>query len=206
MLMNRCQALTGWLLAALWLVAATSGSGAAPLPAGTNGLRDATVLIIRHAEKTTSGDKLSPQGEQRAAAYPAYFQKYQIGGRPVRFDRLFATANSKGSQRPLLTIAPLGKALNLPIDQRFANKQFPDLAREVKEHCSGQTVLISWHHGKIAALIAALGGDPAKLLPGGEWPAEQFAWVIQLRFDHEGHLVEGETRRVAEKLLPGDTD
>lgn len=179
---------------------------AADLPLQVTGPTNATVLIIRHAEKPATGQTLSPAGELRAQAYAAYFQKYLVGGTNLHLDQLFATADSKNSQRPRRTIEPLAGALHLKIDQRFDNKSSAELAQELRLHGSNHQTLVAWHHGKIAALITALGGDPAQLLPGGEWPAEQFSWVIQLRYDATGHLLPAETRRVPEKLMPGDTD
>ena len=83
------------------------------------GLRDTTVLIIRHAEKPTSGWVLAPAGVARAQAYPEYFKHLVLDGQPVKIETLFAAANSKGSHRPWLTIEPTSRALGLPIDARF---------------------------------------------------------------------------------------
>ncbi len=168
-------------------------------------LRDATVLIIRHAEKPDDGRTLSPAGQQRAEAYVRYFQNFQLDAKPVKLDYLLATADSKGSQRPRLTLEPLGKALGLKLDCRFKNKNFQELADEIQFHDHGRRILICWHHGQIPELVRALGADPAKLLPESKWPEDQFDWVLELRYDHEGHLIPGETRRISENLMPGDT-
>lgn len=45
-----------------------------------SGLRNATVLIIRHAEKPDVGSVLNARGEQRAAAYVDYFTALQLDG------------------------------------------------------------------------------------------------------------------------------
>ena len=47
-------------------------------PADNNGLSDATVLIIRHAEKPPTGAGLSRAGEQRAQAYVQYFKDFTV--------------------------------------------------------------------------------------------------------------------------------
>src|ERR1700722_14341307 len=73
----------------------------------TNGypaLKDAVILIIRHAEKTASGDELSPDGYKRADAYVNYFKNYQVDGKPLKIDYLYAAADSKNSKRVRLTV------------------------------------------------------------------------------------------------------
>ncbi|HZQ48472.1 MAG TPA: flagellar basal body-associated protein FliL [Verrucomicrobiae bacterium] len=171
---------------------------------GSSPLKDAVILIIRHAEKPESGQGLSLAGGQRAEAYVNYFKNFQVDAKPLKLDCLFATADSKRSQRPRLTVEPLGKALGLKIDSRFKNKEFQELVDEIESKDHGKGVLICWHHGEIAELVRALGADPAKLLPGSTWPDDEFGWVLQLHYDHEGHLMPGETRRINENLMPGD--
>jgi hypothetical protein len=166
------------------------------------GLADATVLVIRHAEKPETGTDLTPTGVARAKAYSNYFHSYQIDGKPVHVDYVFATADSKGSHRERLTVEPLAQSMHLTPDLRFKNKACDELVSAIKAKSYGKTILICWHHGKIPDILTALGADPAKLLPGGKWPGEDFDWVVQLRFDHTGHLADAKT--VHEHLLPGD--
>jgi hypothetical protein len=166
------------------------------------GLKDVVVLIIRHAEKPASGNALTPAGEARAKAYAYYFQNYAVEGKPHRLDYLFAAADSKGSIRPRLTLTPLSEATGLRIDQRFTDKQFQELADDLRANPHGKLVLICWHHGEIPQLLHALGAKPEELLPGGKWPDEVFGWVIQLRYNSKGRLVE--TKRIKENLMPDD--
>ncbi len=130
------------------------------------GLRDAVVLIIRHAEKPEDGFELSPAGQQRAAAYVNYFKNFTVDGQPLKPNYLFATADSEKSHRPRLTLEPLSQAMALKIDNRFKNKDFAELAKEVRSTNHGKCVLIAWHHGEIPELVQALGADPATLLAG----------------------------------------
>jgi len=171
---------------------------------GSSGLKDAVVLIIRHAEKLEAGQDLLPTGFQRAEAYVKYFGDFQVDGKPLKLDSLFATADSKNSHRPRLTIEPLSRALHLPIDTRFKNKTPELLVDELKSKPHGSGILIAWHHGEIPELIHDLGADPGALLPGGKWPDDQFAWVIELRYDGEGKLRPEQCRRIEEHLMPGD--
>jgi hypothetical protein len=167
-----------------------------------NGLADTTVLIIRHAEKPESGSGLTPQGQARAQAYVGYFEHFSVNGESIVPNALYATADSKSSMRPRLTITPLSQALGLTIDNRFADKQTQDLADALRTESHGNRVLIAWHHGQIPKLIHDLGGDSAALIPGDKWPSDVFGWVVVLRYDHKGRLVSSQV--VQEHLMPDD--
>jgi hypothetical protein len=176
-----------------------------PVDSQSSGLKDATVLIIRHAEKPDSGNTLAPAGELRARAYVHYFQTFTLDSAPCKPDSLFAATDSKNSHRPRLTLQPLATALGIKLDTRFEDKQPEALASELRSGSHGSHILICWHHGEIPALLRAFGADPAQLLPGGQWPPQTFDWLIELRYDHEGRLIPSETRRINENLLPGDS-
>jgi hypothetical protein len=167
-----------------------------------NGLADTTVMIIRHAEKPENGSGLTPQGKARAKAYVGYFENFSVNGQPKAPNVLYATADSKSSMRPRLTITPLSQALGLPIDHRFADKQTREIADALRTEAHGNNVLIAWHHGEIPALIHDLGGDPLTLIPGGKWPSEVFGWVVVLQYDHQGQLISSQV--VHEHLMPDD--
>ncbi|MBI4982160.1 MAG: flagellar basal body-associated protein FliL [Candidatus Omnitrophica bacterium] len=166
-------------------------------------LKNAVILIIRHAEKPESGYVLSPQGQERAQAYVKYFQNYTIDSKPLHIDYLFSSADSEKSHRPRLTIEPLSKALGIKIDTRFKNDEFSELAREIQLRPHGKHILICWHHGRIPLLLNALGVDPDRLLPQGKWPADVFCWVIQLRYNENGQLFN--SMCINENLMPGDS-
>jgi len=166
-------------------------------------LKNAVILIIRHAEKPESGYVLSPQGQERAQAYVKYFQNYTIDSKLLHIDYLFSSADSKKSHRPRLTIEPLSKVLGIRIDTRFKNKEFSELAQEIQSRSHGKHILICWHHGRIPSLLSALGVDPNQLLPQGKWPADVFCWVIQLRYNKNGQLFD--SRCINENLMPGDS-
>jgi hypothetical protein len=167
-------------------------------------LKDAVILIVRHAEKPDSGSGLTTAGEERARAYVSYFEKFAFNATPAAPDYLFAAADSKASRRSRLTLEPLSKATGLAIDDRFKDKQFQELAQDLRSKPHGKRILICWHHGEIPQLVAALGADPGKLFPKGKWPPEVFGWVIKLRYGPDGHLVEAV--RINEHLMPDDTD
>jgi broad specificity phosphatase PhoE len=194
------------VLMALLVASAAFADDDAKTP-DTNGyptLKDAVILIIRHAEKTASGDELSPEGYQRADAYVNYFKNYQVDGKPLKLDYLYAAADSKNSKRVRLTVEPLSKATGLKLDNRIANKKFQEMVDELHATSHGHEILICWHHGQIANLVRALGADPETLLPKGKWPDDVFNWVLELHYDDNGRLIPAETKRINENLMPGD--
>jgi hypothetical protein len=194
------------VLMALFMTSAAFAEDDAKGP-DTNGypaLKDAVILIIRHAEKTASGDELSPEGYKRAEAYVNYFKNYKVDGKPLKLDYLYAAADSKNSKRVRLTVEPLSKATGLKLDNRFANKKFQGMVDELQSTSHGHEILICWHHGQIANLVKALGADPDTLLPKGKWPDDVFNWVLELHYDGNGRLIPSETKRVNEHLMPGD--
>jgi phosphohistidine phosphatase SixA len=157
------------------------------------------VMIIRHGEKPeeTGGEKdpnLTPQGYQRADALakviPEHFPKP---------DFLFAAKKSKGSNRPVETIAPLSKALDEPIDSKFKAEEVDEIAKAVLDDpkYDGKVVLICWHHEKIPALAKALGVKDAP----DRWDSKVFDRVWQITYD--GHTAA--FADLPEEALPADS-
>ncbi len=194
------------LFLGLLLGLSSSAAAAARPRQESSGLKSAVILIIRHAEKPDSGNGLSPAGKQRAQAYVNYFTNFTVNSEALKLDWLFATADSKESHRPRLTLEPLSQALGLRLDTKFKDRQTAALVKEIRSQPPGNHILICWHHGEIPQLVRALGADPAKLLPHGQWPDSVFGWVLQLRYDQDGRLLAGETKRISENLMPGDSD
>jgi len=152
------------------------------------GLRDVTVLIVRHAEKPDQGTGLSPQGEQRANQYAQYFSPLLLDGQQLLPQRLIATSDSKDSSRPRLTLVPLSQRLQLPIEQPYADEEVDKLVKSLSKKNQASTVLIAWHHGHIDKLIEAFGGDGKSLTGYKKWPENVYNWLIVLRFDGDGQL------------------
>jgi len=169
------------------------------------GPKNSVILIVRHAENPANGHGLSPRGEERAKAYVNYFENFTVDSKRLEPQAVVVAADSKHSHRPRLTVEPFAKAANLPIDNRFADKQPADLATELRANYQGKVILVCWHHGQIPALLRALGVAPETLLPGGKWPRDVYDWVIMLSFDENGHLIPESTKRINEHLLPGDS-
>ncbi len=171
-----------------------------------DGPKDAVVLIIRHAEDAGSGDGVSPLGQERAEAYKNYFLNFTVDSKRREPAVIFAAKDSKKSHRPRLTMEPFAKAANLKIDTRFGNDQSADLAADLRANQQGKVTLICWRHGNIPDLLRALGANPENLLPRGKWPGRVYDWVILLSYDQEGRLIQSNSRRINEHLLPGDSE
>ena len=77
---------------------------------------------------------------------------------------------------------------------------FQKLADDIQSRLRGKNILICWHHGNIPGLLQALGANPYSVLPNGKWPSEVFGWLIMLRYDENGHLLE--SKRINENLSP----
>jgi len=198
-------------VSALWALCVATAFGQAPStnsPATKDpeALRDVVILLIRHAEKPETGIELTPAGVARANAYTNYFKHFMLDGKPLRLEHIFAATDSNNSHRPRLTAEPLSQSLGLPLDSRFTDKRPEALVDELQSRPHGKQILVCWRHGGVPALMSALGADPSKLLPGGRWPDDVYNWVIQFRFDQNGHLIPGETKCLNEDLMPGDAD
>jgi broad specificity phosphatase PhoE len=166
-------------------------------------IRPTQVILIRHAEKPAD-DKdvhLSPEGRKRAAALPGLFQKSESRSNPFpRPDFIFATKESKHSNRPVETVTPLAKELNLYLNGEFADEDYPLLAAELLSNpkFGGKTVLVCWHHEKLPGL--------ARELKATDVPVEfkdHFDRVWVVRYDERG---EGRPLvKLRQDLLPGDS-
>jgi hypothetical protein len=154
----------------------------------TSQLKNATVLIIRHAEKPEIGKHLSPAGVKRAQAYVGYFRSLTLNSHLVTLDHLFAAQESKHSDRCHETLLPLSNALGLKIHTNFDLSESQQLADKVRDSYSGKTVLICWHHGAMPDLLKTFGVDPKVLLPGSKWPEDVFGWLVVLRYDQKGEV------------------
>jgi hypothetical protein len=172
------------------------------------------ILIIRHAEKTGEQEDvhLAKQGQERAAVLEQLFVASKE--RPDPFpkpDVLFAAKHHKDSQRPVETVTPLAKKLNLAIDDGYNNKLPTKLAkgekgmRELREELlgspkyAGKTILVSWRHSTIPELAKTLG---ASKVPE-KWNDNVFDRVWQLSYDDEGKVTFLDR---PQRLLRGDSE
>lgn len=173
---------------------------------------NANIILIRHAEKPTKGAELSVAGQERAQAYTVFFQNFALdkNSAPVRFDYVFAAADSDASQRPRLTVTPLAQALGLHVNTTYADKQYKEFAAAVLADpgYNDSNILVCWHHGEILKLASQLGAK-ASALPKesdwpSKWPAAVFGWTLVLRYDGEGNIRHKHTVCLPQQLMYDD--
>jgi hypothetical protein len=150
------------------------------------------------------GRHLSVRGSARAAALPSLFvpvlpqldcsmhhkpaeftghyHPVPVKGAAQRFPApqyIFATERSKDSKRPIETVTPLVTALNVPLNDGFADNQasIQRMTNAILDNYPGEIILVCWHHGKIPDIAKALGiAKPPK------WDAKVFDRVWQITF------------------------
>jgi hypothetical protein len=126
----------------------------------------AQIILLRHAEEPADPDNphLSPAGVQRANALVSFIRTNPAMSRlgpPVAVFASRATKHDNG-QRSQETVAPLAKALNLPVQTPYLTKDYAKLAKRILANpaYAGKTVIISWTHEDIPKLASALGVKP----------------------------------------------
>jgi len=136
------------------------------------------IVILRHGEKPAnpSDPNLTAQGEQRAAML--------AGAIPRLFpdpDFIFAAATSKNSNRPVETITPTAKALNLPVNDSISADGYDLLAQDLltEPQYAGKLIIVCWHHGEIPDLglglkIPAAEMNNAEGMKGLHWDSSVF--------------------------------
>lgn len=141
------------------------------------------ILIMRHGEKPEiAGDiNLAPAGVARANQLVDYV--------PATFGRpqfLFATQQSRDSNRPVQTLEPLSQGIGVAIDSSFTDHQDRDLAAELlgNPKYDRALVLICWHHEKIPKLAFALGA--ARGTVPDPWDDDVYNLVLVLDFTAAG--------------------
>jgi hypothetical protein len=145
----------------------------------------AQIILIRHAEKPADPDDphLSPAGVRRAQRLVSFIRTNPAitrFGLPVA---IFATRTTKhdNAQRSGETVAPLGRALRLPVQTPYRSRSYAALAQLILANpsYSGKTVLICWNHEEMAQLAAALGVRPRP----ARWEADVYdlVWLISWR-------------------------
>ena len=137
-----------------------------PVAAQTPPARPAQIILFRHAEKPDDpgNPHLSPAGVRRAERLVSFMTTNRVVtrfGPPVA---LFATHQTRHDNgvRTQETDAPLGRALNLPVQTPYLASDYAALARQIlgDPAYAGKTVIICWTHSEIPRLAAALGVVP----------------------------------------------
>jgi hypothetical protein len=159
----------------------------APIPTHWSVQRPAQIILIRHADQPADprDPHLAPAGVQRAERLVSFITTDPAMtrfGLPVA---VFATRTTKdgNGQRTQETVAPLARALKLPVQTPFLGKNYAALAYLILANpaYAGKTVLICWNHEEIPQLAAALGVTPEP----PKWKGSVFDRVYVISY-HDG--------------------
>ena len=171
------------------------------------------IMLIRHAEKPDGKDggvdqkgkldkhDLIVRGWQRAGALVQFFANPRDPNGPIkRPATLFATEPNSGSEsnRPLHTVTPLAKFLNLNIDSAIAEGSEDDLVKAAI--AANGVVLIAWHHEKIPAIVNLILQNQSA---PQKWPSNRFdvVWI----FSRAGANAPWTFSQAPQLLLSGDS-
>lgn len=157
-----------------------------PVPTHLPVTRPAQIILIRHADKPAdpTNPHLSPAGVKRAEELVSFITTDPMMtrfGLPVA---VFATKTTKDDdgQRTQETVAPLARALKLPVQTPYLGKHYAALATQILANpaYAGKTVLICWNHEEIPQLAAALGVTP----PPRKWKGSVFDQVYVISYQN----------------------
>jgi len=111
----------------------------------------AQIILLRHAEKPADPEDphLSPAGVKRAERLVSFIMTDPVMSRFGSPVAVFATQSTKhgNGQRTQETVAPLARALKLPVQTPFLSKDYSALAKRILANpaYAGKTVLICWN-------------------------------------------------------------
>ena len=168
------------------------------------------MLVVSGALAQDSAGELGRSSGKKNPLNNVYFKHLVIGKRKLRYDHLFAAADSAESHRPRLTITPLAQACNQPIKADISDDRYRQLADKILKDPSYDEadILICWHHGRILKLAHALGVRPHNLPKHARWPHRWpnhvFGWNLQLRYDAGGLIISDQTTCFNQRLMHGD--
>ena len=151
-------------LAAIVLFSALLAPLAADSPAPAP--QPAQIILIRHADEPDDpkNPHLSPAGVQRAEDLVSFITNDSAMTRYGSPVAVFATRTTKhgNAVRTQETVAPLARALKLPVQTPFFSEDYAALAKRILKDTryAGKTVLICWNHEEIPQLVKALGVSP----------------------------------------------
>lgn len=164
--------------------------------------KPAYVILIRHAEKPETGEELSARGKERAAALaPFFLERPEITrfGKPTA---IYAERPKKAtsSVRPMDTVAPLAKAIDRQVIDKFTRVEIEPMAKEIltQPAYSGKMVLVCWEHSMIPPLAKALGCTTAP----DKWHGKAFDRLWVLSYHPDGSVT---FEDLPQRLLFGDS-
>jgi hypothetical protein len=130
------------------------------------------VVIIRHGEKPDNGDNLNCQGFNRSVELPKVLNT-KFGSSATLFVPSIGTGKRSSDSRMFQTITPYAVKYNLPINSKFDEQDYKNIAENVLKR--NGTVIMVWEHKAINNLAKALGVKQAS-----QWQSNDFdsIWII----------------------------
>ena len=139
-----------------------------------------TVIVVRHAEKTDSGDdpQLSPEGEQRALRL-----------RDMTLDAGVSALFATRYRRTQETLEPLAAILDIEVEIIDA-PDFEGLSSRILSEHRGSTVVVAGHSNTVPAIVSALGAEEPDPIDESQYdnlfivtvPASGESEVLRLHF------------------------
>ncbi|OCX50998.1 histidine phosphatase family protein [Mucilaginibacter sp. PPCGB 2223] len=133
------------------------------------------LVFIRHAEKPLKGSNLTCQGLNRSLQLPAVLVK-KFGVPDYLMVPQLGLGDTTKHSRMFQTIAPLAIQYNLAIATTHKEKDFDQIAADLKAHKG--TIIITWEHKAIPGIVKALG--IAETL---NWPDDDYdsIWIVTFK-------------------------
>ncbi|CZT18410.1 probable phosphoglycerate mutase family protein [Ramularia collo-cygni] len=126
-------------------------------------LGEATVYLIRHGEKPSSGNGLNAQGMQRAQCLRNVFGANSGYNIDTILTQQYKSDGSR--KRPYDTVTPLAQDLGLTINHS-CDRDDPDCVKDaVKAHRGSGNILICWEHDALHDIVKDLGASDAPSYP-----------------------------------------
>lgn len=150
---------------------------------------EGTVYLLRHGEKQSQKGCLSAAGDTRALL----LGKLVVGASPLirTPSALFAfNYTSDYCQRCVEFLAPLAKALSLPVNDTFGHATGNDAAAAAiraelaARRKQSSSIVVAWEHHNLAPLAVALGASPTEVPE--EWPSDDFDTIFVLTLQADG--------------------
>lgn len=144
-------------------VAESKSSGSISESSDTKSLKPRQIILIRHGEKENSDGSvqdvdLSSNGYKRANELPDFFKNH-LPDNINKPDVIIAMKqeNNKHSNRPVETVTPLSKALNIPIIADSKQSEITQAVNDINKFGEDKVVLVCWEHKSLTKIAKLLG-------------------------------------------------
>lgn len=159
------------------------------------------VILMRHAEKPSSGDTLNKVGFERANALVTLLTTPGLSfelQEPAAIYAQRASANH-ASTRPVQTVAGLANVWQVPLYTSYSYAEYPAMCKEIMTTGAydDKLVIVCWSRDHLGDIAKTLGVSNA-----GDWPSGVYDrfWVIT--YDSNG---QASFQNIPQQLLFGDS-